>query len=87
MHTSATTNNRHRIFRSDLVLLVLEVAAPVGVVNLIGGVMLAGRLSALSIVRIPFYDWASAGCAVWALLVLNHGPFRVGRIWKGRAKE
>ena len=86
MHTTTTTN-RHRLLHGDLVLLAVEVAAPVGVVNLIGGVMLAGRLSALSIVRIPFYDWASAGCAVWVLLVLNHGPFRVGRIWKGRAKE
>ena len=84
---TTTTTNRHRLLHGDLVLLALEVAAPVGVVNLIGGVMLAGRLSALSIVRIPFYDWASAGCAVWALLVLNHGPFKVGRIWKGRAKE
>ena len=87
MHTSATTNNRHRIVRSDLVLLVLEVAVPIAVVNLIAGLMSAGRVSALSVVRIPFYDWATAGCAVWALLVLNRGPLKVARIWKSRAKE
>ena len=87
MHTSATTTNRHRLLHGDLVLLVLEIAVPVGVVNLIGGVMLTGRVSALSMVSIPFYDWTSAGCAVWALLVLNRGPFRVARLWKSRAKE
>ena len=87
MHTSATTSNRHRLLHSDLVLLTLEIAVPVGVVNLIGGVMLAGRVSALSIVRVRFYDWASAGCAVWALLVLNRGPFKAARVWKSRAKE
>ena len=87
MHTSATTTNRQRLFHSDLVLLALEIAIPVGVVDLIGGVMSAGRVSALSIVRARYCDWASAGCAVWALLVLNRGPFRVARIWKSRAKE
>jgi len=87
MRRSPTTTNWRRLFHSDLVLLALEIAVPVGVVNLIGGFISAGRLSALLIVRTPFYDWASAGCAVWALLILNHGPFKVGRIWKGRAKE
>ena len=87
MWTSATTTNRLLIFHSDLVLLVLEMAIPVGVVDLIAGVMSAGRVSSLSIISAPFYDWASAGCAVWALLVLNRGPFKVPRIWKSCAKE
>ena len=87
MRTSATMTNRHRLLHNDLVLLAMEIAIPVGVVDLIGGVMLAGRVSALSIVSARFYEWASAGCAVWALLVLNHGPFKVTPIWKSRAKE
>ncbi len=87
MQTSPTRTNRPRLFRSDLVLLALEIAVPAGVANLIACAISAGRVSALSIVSIPFYDWATAGCAVWALLVLNRGPFKVTRIWKSRAKE
>ena len=63
----ATTTNGNRLPQSDLLLLALEIAVPVGVVDLIG----AGPLSALSIFSVPFYDWASIVCAVWALLVLN----------------
>jgi hypothetical protein len=47
----------------------------VGVVDLIGGGV---PLSVLSIFSVPFYDWASIVCAVWALLVLNR---------KSRAEE
>ena len=81
------TTDRNRPPQSDLVLLALEIALPVGVVNLIGSVKLAVPLSALSIFRIPFYDWATVVCAVWALLVLNRGPFVAPRTCKGRAKE
>ena len=87
MHTRETTTNGRRPLHIDLVLLALEIAVPVGAVNLIAGVMSAGRGTALSIVRIPFYDWGSVGCAVWAFVVLNRGPFKVARIWKSRAKE
>ena len=82
-----TTANRNRLLQSDLVLVVLEIAVPVGVVDLIGGMILAGRLSALSIFRVPFYDWATVVCAVWALLVQNRGPFAAPRTSKSRAKE
>ena len=63
-----TTTNGHRLLQSDLLLLALHIAVPVGVVDLIGGGV---PLSALSIFSVPFYDWASIVCAVWALLVLN----------------
>ena len=69
-----TTSTRSRFQQSDLLLLALEIAVPVGVVDLISG----GPLSALSISSVPFYDWASMVCAVWALLVLNR---------KSRAEE
>jgi hypothetical protein len=70
-----TATNGNRLLRSDLLLLALHVAVPVGVVDLIGGGV---ALSALSIFSVPFYDWASVVCAVWALLVLNR---------KNRAEE
>ena len=63
-----TTTNGNRLLQSDLLLLALHIAVPVGVVDLIGGGV---PLSALSIFSVPFYDWASIVCAVWALLVLN----------------
>ena len=63
-----TTTNGNRLLRGDLLLLALHIAVPVGVVDLIGGGV---PLSALSIFSVPFYDWASIVCAVWALLVLN----------------
>ena len=69
-----TPTNGNRLPQSDLLLLALEIAVPVGVVDLISG----GPLSALSISSVPFYDWASMVCAVWALLVLNR---------KSRAEE
>jgi hypothetical protein len=64
----ATTSNRSRFPQSDLLLLALQIAVPVGVVDLIGGV---GPLSALSIFSVPCSDWAAILRAVWALLVLN----------------
>lgn len=70
-----TTTNGNRLLQSDLLLLALQIAVPVGVVDLIGGGV---ALSALSIFSVPFYDWASVVFAVWALLVLNR---------KGRAEE
>ena len=63
-----TTTNGNRLLQSDLLLLALQIAVPVGVVDLIGGGV---PLSALPIFSVPFYDWASIVCAVWALLVLN----------------
>jgi hypothetical protein len=62
-----TTSNGNRLLQSDL-LLALHIAVPVAVVDVIGGGV---PLSALSIFSVPFYDWASVLCAVWALLVLN----------------
>jgi hypothetical protein len=62
-----TTSNGNRLLQSDL-LLALQIAVPVAVVDLIGGGV---PHSALSIFSVPFYDWASGVCAVWALLVLN----------------
>ena len=70
-----TTTNGNQLLQSDLLLLALHIAVPVGVVDLIGGGV---PLSALSIFSVPFYDWASIVCAVWALLVLNR---------KSRAEE
>jgi hypothetical protein len=70
-----TTTNGNRLLQSDLLLLALQIAVPVGVVDLIGGGV---ALSALSIFSVPFYDWASVVFAVWALLVLNR---------KSRAEE
>jgi len=70
-----TATNGNRLLQSDLLLLALHIAVPVGVVDLIGGGV---PLSALSIFSVPFYDWASVVCAVWALLVLNR---------KNRAEE
>ena len=65
----ATTSSRSRFPQSDLLLLALQIAVPVGVVDLIGG---GGPLSALSIFSVPFLDWAAIIRAVfWALLVLN----------------
>ena len=88
MHASVTTTtDRNRLPQSDLVLVALEIAVPLGVVDLIGGVLLARPLSALSIFRTPFYDWATVVCAVWALLVLNRGPFAAPGTGKNRAKE
>lgn len=88
MRTSeARTTSRHQLLRRDLVLLGLEIGVPVGVVDLIDGALLAGRISTLSIFRIPLYDWATVGCAVWVLLVLNRGPFEIARICRSRAKE
>lgn len=88
MHArETTTTSRHQLLQRDLVLLGLEIAIPVGVVDLIDGAMLAGRVSAVSIFRIPLYDWATFGCAVWVLLVLNRGPFAVPRSSKNRAEE
>ena len=71
----ATTTPGNRFLQSDLLLLALHIAVPVGVVDLIGGGV---PLSALSIFSVPFYDWASVVCAVWALLVFDR---------KGRAGE
>jgi hypothetical protein len=71
----ATTSSRSRFPQGDLLLLALHIAVPVGVVDLIGGGV---PLSALSIFSVPFYDWASVACAVWALLVLSR---------KSRAEE
>ena len=63
----ATTSNRSRFPQSDLLLLALQIAVPVGVVDLIGGGWAA--LSAVnlqcSVFRLGSYR------AVWALLVLN----------------
>ena len=70
-----TTTNGNRLLQGDLLLLALHIAVPVGVVDLIGGGV---PLSALSIFSVPFYDWASIVCVVWALLVLNR---------KSRAEE
>lgn len=72
--SETTTTNRNRLQQSDL-LLALEIAIPVGGVNLIGGAIRPGQLLALSVFRIPFYDWATVVCAVWVLVVMNCGPF------------
>jgi hypothetical protein len=50
------------------VLLALQIAIPVGAVDLVGGSV---PLSALSFFSVPFYGWAAIGHPVWALLVLN----------------
>ena len=69
MHArETTTSNRNRLPQSSLLLLALQIAVPVGVVDLVGGGV---PLSALSIFSVPFYDWAAIVRAVWALLVWN----------------
>lgn len=74
MQASQTTTNCSRFLGSDL-LLALEIALPIGGVNVIGGVIRPGPLLAFSVFRVPFSDWATVVCAVWVLVVLNCGPF------------
>jgi len=84
MHASeTTTTNRNRFLQSDL-LLALEIAVPVGGVNLIGRVMRPGPLLAFSVFRIPFYDWATVVCAFWVVVVMNCGPLVAPRIRRNK---
>jgi predicted permease len=57
-----------------LMHFLLQIATPAVAVNFL---VLARADAALSLFAIPFYDWASIACAIWALFVVHHGPFLV----------
>ncbi len=54
---------------SDLGLLVLEIAVPMALVNLVSVLTMAGWFSASWLLQ-----WLSAACSAWIALVLYCGP-------------
>jgi hypothetical protein len=58
----------------DLMHFLLQIATPAVAVNFL---VFARADAALSLFGIPFCDWASIVCAIWALLVVHHGPFLI----------
>ncbi len=58
----------------DLMHFLLQIATPAVAVNFL---VLAHADTAFSLFGIPFCDWGSIVCAIWALLVVHHGPFLI----------
>ena len=68
---------------SDLARLVLEIAVPVALVNLVGALALMGWLSISSILP----QCLSVACSVWVVLVLHSGPLLAPTPRKETGKE
>ena len=73
--TLRETGVARRTRRLRLALLVLEIVIPVPLINLVDILTIAGYLPEFYILNSSLYEWSLVACAVWALLVLNWGPF------------
>jgi hypothetical protein len=60
-----------------ITLLLLQIVIPVALANLVEVLTITGYLRAFSLLDVPLYGWAVAACALWALVVLNCGPFLI----------
>jgi hypothetical protein len=58
-----------------MTLLILQIVIPVALANLVEALTITGYLSAFTLLGGPLYGWAVAACALWAIVVLNCGPF------------
>src|SRR5579862_6267484 len=74
MQSSNSKTNRNPRERHELVHFVLQIAAPAVEVDLL---TLTRGDAALSVLGVPFFDWAPVACAIWALLVVYCGPFGI----------
>ena len=83
-----TPNSRTtKAMPGDMTLLLLEIAIPVSLANLVEALTMAGYLPEFSLLEVPLYWWAVAGCAVWVLVVLNCGPFQAPGVSERWRKE
>jgi hypothetical protein len=69
-----------------MTLVLLEIVIPVALANLVEALTITGYVPDLSLLGAPLYGWAVAACSLWALVVLNCGPFLTPgrRDWKRR---
>src|SRR5581483_5274409 len=74
MQSSNSETNRNPREGHEQVHFVLQIAAPAVVVDLLA---LTCWDAALSVLGVPFLDWAPVACAIWALLVVYCGPFGI----------
>jgi hypothetical protein len=86
MRKTSPDSRSTKAMLGGITLLLLEIVIPMALANLIEALTIAGYLPEFSILDAPLYGWAVALCALWALLVLNCGPFlTLGRSeWKRR---
>ena len=75
MHETSPDSQRTKAMLGGMTLLLLQIVIPVALANLVEALTITGYLPAFSLLYVPLYGWAIAACALWALVVLNCGPF------------
>ena len=75
MHETSSDSRTTKAMLGGMALLLLQIVIPVALANLVGALTMAGYLPEFSLLDLPLYGWALAACALWALVVLNCGPF------------
>ena len=74
-HETSPDSRTTKAMFGGMTLLVLQIVIPVALANLVEALTITGHLPAFSLLDVPLYGWAVAACALWALVVLNCGPF------------
>jgi hypothetical protein len=83
MHETSQDSRRTKAVLGGMTLLLLQIVIPVALANLVEALTITGYLPAFSLLDVPLYGWAVAACALWALVVLNSGPF----LTRGRSER
>ena len=75
MHETSSDSRTTKVMLRGMALLLLQIVIPAALANLVEALTITGYLPAFSLLDVPLYGWAVAACALWALVVLNCGPF------------
>jgi hypothetical protein len=81
------TRGMNRGALRDLALFALEIVIPVALIDVVAVLTMAGWLSDLAILDIPFYEWSPIMCAASVLVVLNSGPLLMRTSGKDTGQE
>ena len=87
MHATSSDSRTTKAMLGGMTLLLVEIVVPVALANLVEALTITGYLPEVSLLETPLYWWAVAACALWALVVLDCGPFLAPGRRERRRKE